>query len=234
MTRTMFDSVTVGAIPPTAQLIGCYVDGRYVNVGQARQRFPHATIVTITVLGAAGAHVCDCETGDLTPPHAAQWAAREHQAGRHPTIYCNASTWPAVRAEVAKTELKPADVSYWIAQYDNQPHIPAGAVAKQYIDRGPHGENVDISVVADYWPGVDPAPKPPAPPTPAPSEETTVRLYIIDGTKPVWITDGIQRRWVQNPAERDQIEKDFALKVITLPKGSTFLNDIPIVGPAPK
>ena len=156
--RTMYDSVTVSAIPKTATLAAGYVDGRYANVTALRKRLPNARIVTITVLGAAGADVCDCESGDLTPPHAAAWAEREHAAGRKPTIYCLASQLGVVKREVAKVGLT-GKVSYWVANYDGKPLVPAGCVAKQYADPKVHGKgNFDLSAVADYWPGVDPAP----------------------------------------------------------------------------
>jgi hypothetical protein len=75
-------------------------------------------------------------------------------AGADPTIYCNASTWPAVRAAFAAANV--AEPHYWIAKYDGDPTIPAGAVAKQY--RGDVAPGYDVSSVVDYWPGVDPAP----------------------------------------------------------------------------
>ena len=232
--RRMYDSVTVTSVPTGGDLYAAYIDGNYNNLADYKRRFPHTRIVTITVLGTAGADVADCETGDLTPAHAARWAANEIHAGRKPTIYMNASTWPAVRAEVRKLGIT-GRVNYWVAQYDGHAAIPAGAVAKQYLGDHPNGRGgtYDASVVAAHWPGVDPDPAPPKPPAPQP-EGDDVRLYIIDGTLPVWITNGIHRRWVQTPAELAQYEHDFGIKPVVLPKGSTFLNDIAIVGPLPK
>lgn len=158
MTRTMYDSTTIADIPEHATMIGAYIDGRYANHDAAQRRFPHATIVTITVTGEPRAHVVDCEPGDLTPQHAALWAQREHLAGRHPTIYCMASQWGAVKRAVAALDLTGSDVSYWIADYDGDPTIPAGAVAKQYANQDITGHHFDRSSVAGYWPGVDPEP----------------------------------------------------------------------------
>lgn len=236
MSRVMYDSVTLANCPHDGDLYGCYIDGDYRNDAEARRRFPGRRIVLITVTGSTAAHVVDCEPGDLTPTHAATWALRKKQLRQHGTIYCNTSTRPAV--ETACTHLGLVlgrDYSIWEAHYDGKAILPAGAVAKQYLGDY-HG--YDKSIVADHWPGVDPAPQPPAPkpvPTPAPvSEGDDVRLYIVDGEPAVWITNGLTRRWVQTPAERDQYVKDFGHPVIVLPKGSTFLNDIPIVGPVPK
>jgi hypothetical protein len=152
MTRAMYDSVTAARLPADAKLVGAYVDGMYANEAAVRARCPQARVVTITVRGEAGADVIDCETGDATPAEAAAWAAAERAAGRLPTIYCNLSTWPAVKAAVAAQHV--TSVSYWIAHYDGQAVMVDGAVAKQYQERT--DQNLDYSIAADYWPGVDP------------------------------------------------------------------------------
>lgn len=163
MTRTvhrMFDSTGVGDIPASAGMIAVYADGRYAGTElAAKARFPHATIVTITVNGTANHEVCDCETGDLTASQAAAWARSEIAHGRHPTIYCSESPWPVVRAAVRAAGIIESNVSWWIAKYDGDPTIPAGAVAKQYLGSpGNSPGHYDESSVADYWPGVDPKP----------------------------------------------------------------------------
>lgn len=156
----MQDSVNAAALIPGADFYAGYVDGHYANVAAIRARFPHTRVVTITVLGGnTVADVVDIETGDCTPASGAAWAHRRHLAGAHPTLYCNTSTRPAVEHECAQLGLAlHRDYEIWEAHYDNVAALPAGAVAKQYRDHGPHGENVDMSVVAGYWAGVDPAP----------------------------------------------------------------------------
>lgn len=154
MTRTMYDAVTAANVPPTATLVAGYGDGYYNNVAEFRARFPHATVVEIAVsshhnLGV----VLDVETGDATPAEAPGWVTMRRAAGVDPTIYCNSSTWPAVRQAFHVAGV--AEPHYWIAQYDGDPTIFTGAVAKQYADPGPY----DLSSVADYWPGVDPTPQ---------------------------------------------------------------------------
>ena len=158
--RRMQDSVNAGALLAGQDLYAGYVDGRYANVTAIARRFPRKTVVRITVLGSTlDAHVADVETGDLTPQSGAKWAARKHNAGQHPTLYCNTSTRPAVEAACKRMGLLLGrDYSIWEAHYDGKAALPANTVAKQYADKGPHGENVDLSVVADYWPGVDPKP----------------------------------------------------------------------------
>lgn len=175
MTRTMYDSTSPQDIPAAATMVAGYVDGRYRTVAALRKRFPHARLVTITVNGSTpSAHVIDCEPGDVTAESAAAWCAREVEAGRKPTIYCSASDWSAVKHAVAARGLT-GKVSYWVADWTGSPHLPAGAVACQYADPKTSGGHFDLSVAADYWPGVDPEPSPPTP-KPRPSH-TTSRLF---------------------------------------------------------
>lgn len=163
----MQDSVNAHALIPGADFYAGYVDGHYANVDAIRARFPHTRVIRITVTGGTlDADVVDIETGDCTPHSGAAWAKRKHARGDHPTLYCNTSTRPAVEHECSLIGLAlHRDYEIWEAHYDNVAALPAGAVAKQYRDHGPHGENVDMSVVAGHWAGVDPA----TPPRPLPS-----------------------------------------------------------------
>lgn len=165
--RTMFDSTTAADVPKGGDLYAGYVDGRYVTASALRKRFPKATVVTITVLGTPGAHVCDTEPGNIGVAGAVRWAKNEIVAGRKPTLYCMASMWPQVKTAAKKAGID-GKVSYWIASYDGKAEIPKGAVAKQYLHGDKNnpgsysGGHYDTSIVADRWPGVDP--EQPAPP----------------------------------------------------------------------
>ena len=155
MTRTCYDSINVNAIPADAQLAAGYAGGNwptYAN-GSLRARCPHAILVSIAVNASEDAMVLDVERGDATPSDAPAWCQRQRARGQVPTVYCNASTWPAVQ-QMFHDAGQPLP-QWWDANYDNNPTLPAGAVAKQY--RSDTNQNLDYSVVADYWPGVDPA-----------------------------------------------------------------------------
>ncbi|MDI5966123.1 hypothetical protein [Streptantibioticus silvisoli] len=151
MTRTMYDGVTVADLPSGAPLYAGYVDGIYANVTALRKRFPKARVVEIAVFASTHAgQVLDVETGDATPAQAPGWVTARRHAGADPTVYCNSSTWPSVRAAFTKAGV--AQPHYWIADYDGKATVPSGAVAKQFKSTA----HYDQSVVADYWPGVDP------------------------------------------------------------------------------
>jgi len=151
MTRTMYDAVTPGNIPANAQMVAGYVDGRYAWHANDWARFPNAVKVRIAVFSSTNdGHVLDIEPGCSTPASAPGWVQRRRAAGVDPSVYCNTSTWPTVRAAFAAAHVP--EPHYWIAAYPGiGAALYAGSVAHQYADPGP----VDISVVADYWPGVD-------------------------------------------------------------------------------
>ena len=162
MTRRMFDAVTASEIPAGATLVAGYADGEFENVAAMRARFPRAEVVTIAVAHTTRAMVADIESGDMTPETAVEWArdTMADIANDLLTLYANTSTWPSV---VAAFKAAGEPLPQWFAaDYDGVAELGPGQIAKQYVDTGGYDE----SVVADYWPGVDRAPSPPAPPIP--------------------------------------------------------------------
>ncbi|UOZ05439.1 hypothetical protein [Amycolatopsis sp. WQ 127309] len=157
--RTLYDAVTAAHIPSTAAMVAGYIDKIKLAPWTAADwaRFPDAVKVEIVKKATTNAgHVLDVEPGDATPAEAPAWVRLRRAAGADPTIYCNAATWPAVRAAFRAAGV--AEPHYWIARFDGDPAIPAGAVAKQY--RGDVAPGYDVSSVAGHWPGVDPDPRP--------------------------------------------------------------------------
>lgn len=182
MTRTMYDSVTVNAIPLGAAMVGGYVDGLYANMNAMKARFPKAVHVEIAVSSHTDAgHVLDVETGNATPAESVSWVQTRRRAGADPSVYCNSSVLPAVVAAFHAAGV--AAPHFWVAHWDNAPTLINGAVAKQYANPTFTGHEYDLSVVADYWPGVDPKPVTPPPPhTPPP----VVEKYRSEPGYPVW------------------------------------------------
>jgi hypothetical protein len=154
-TLTMYDAVNVDALPHHTAIALGYVDGRDTSghFAAMHRRFPGALVIPTTVTGEhLDAKVGDVERGDMTPEHGAQWAHRKVSAGEAPTLYCSASNWPTVRAEVAALKFPPGPpVSYLVALYDGVAKIPRGAIGKQYSTG-----SFDTSIVSADWPGVIP------------------------------------------------------------------------------
>lgn len=162
MTRTMYDSITVSAIPADAQMVAGYVDGKWKTVAALRKKFPKAIIVPITVLGTNSAGVVDIEPGDCSPTSGV--AAVKN--GTAHTPYSNLSELAEVLREIDRQGL-PRSTPIWTAHYTGKAHLCGKAcfagfglpwlpnvVATQYTDKA-LGRNLDASLVADYWPGVD-------------------------------------------------------------------------------
>ncbi len=155
----MFDAVHPENIPRGAWAVAGYSDGAYNWTVPQWEYFMNSWRIPITVLGGhTGARVVDCETGDVSPAGAAQWANREIHSGRRPTVYCNRSTYPTVKWCLEALNLQfGRDVSLWLAAPDGvallsvpgDPVVYAGLVAKQYGQGS--GGIYDLSVVEPLW-----------------------------------------------------------------------------------
>lgn len=157
--RTMYDAVTAANIPGDARMVAGYIDKIRLEPWSAADwaRFPSAVKVQIVKKASTNAgHVLDVEPGDATPAEAPGWVRMRRAAGADPTVYMNLSTWPAVRQ--AFIDQGVPQPHYWVAKYDGNPAWGAGwaelgCVAKQYA--GDVSPGIDLSSVADFWPGVD-------------------------------------------------------------------------------
>jgi hypothetical protein len=147
-------------------------------------------------------HVLDCEPGNATPAQAVDWVLMRRRAGVDPTVYCGRNTWwQDIRAAFrARNVVEP---HYWLADYSlNPPAIPTGAVALQYRDAGSY----DLSIVADYWPGVDPAPAPP-PARHRPEEDAMMIIRGIQGSKEKWAQIGSRYWHIASPADMQAYQR---------------------------
>lgn len=157
MTRLMFDGVTPANVPAGAALYAGYVNGEWPSLAALSAKFPGALHVSVTVNTVGHATVLDVENGDATPEQAPGWAERQRSDGNpYPVVYMDYANWLLVRNQFADQAIP--EPLYWVAAYVKDPTqvpaIPADAIAVQFYDYGGY----DASVVADYWPGVDPAP----------------------------------------------------------------------------
>jgi hypothetical protein len=179
--RTMYDGITPSAVPAGAQLYAGYLSGKWPSYSALAAGHPTAVHVSISISASYnGGIVLDIENGDATPTESVDWVIKRRAAGVDPTAYCNTSTWGDVRK--AFQTRKVAEPHYWLAQYDSVATIPAawtaaGVVAKQHTNKSGY----DISVVADYWPGVDPEPTP-TPPAATQSQQEDDMQYNISIT----------------------------------------------------
>lgn len=171
MTRIMYDSVTARDIPQGVQMVAGYCDGPYRWSGADwTWHFASVQVRIAIAPWTDDGHVLDCETGDAAPDQCPGWVRLRRAAGADPTVYCNWSTWPAVRAAFAAQGV--AEPHYWIAYWNGDGAVGAGMVAHQYANSTMAGGHYDLSAVADFWPGVDGL-GPPVPDPAAGAELTT-------------------------------------------------------------
>lgn len=198
--RTMYDSTTPSNIPADAQVIGYY---------------PHAWDADISHIKAAievridnrGDHADDCHALDVeqgaadvqTAMHWVQSWNHLHPSGMHtgngwirkPIIYISESRLPELR-----TALAGLSYDLWVAHWGIGPTEIPGAFAHQYTNRGPNGENYDMSVVTDPTWGIAPAPvvtPVPAPPTnPGPPTNPTYGCVVFFNGTPTPVSRMVQ------------------------------------------
>lgn len=183
MTRTMYDGVDASNLPVSAKAVAGYVDGLYKWSAADWARFPHALKVRIAVFRSTNdGHVLDVEPGNATAAESVDWVLMRRAAGADPTVYMSSSTWATVRSAFSARRV--TEPHYWVASYDGVAKIPAGAIGKQYYNNNALG--YDLSVIADYWPGVDPKPVP----LPAAHREDDMIIHDITGSPEVWALSG--------------------------------------------
>src|SRR5690349_11591661 len=99
----MYDSTNPYDIPVDATaMVAGYIDGLYKwpLAGWARFKGQIGVRIAVSYLSDDG-HCLDVERGDAEPVDAPGWVAMRRRAGIDPSVYCNFSTWAAVRAAFA-------------------------------------------------------------------------------------------------------------------------------------
>lgn len=162
----MIDALYPNSIPQgtSCDIIAAYIDhsSNPHSYDQAVTRFPKAIHLKISTRGTVGAHVLDYEhstvIGKQPPSACVTWVLESRKAGIDPTIYCNQMDpdkgWSAIKAAFDHANVP--QPHYWVAKYDGNPAIPAGAVAKQFTDLDQHGVNTyDTSSTISSWPTME-------------------------------------------------------------------------------
>lgn len=191
---TMYDSVTLDEIPHEPHAVAAYINGRYTNLAQAHERFPHARILSISVEGNDTVADCyDIENGDYHPDQAADLYRIAHAAGVwRPCFYADLSNMPEVKKSLGTIEgLTNADIRLWVAWYETTNLAVAANILSQgydahQFDQHALGRNLDESVCkSDFF---QPAPLASAkiPDEPADVEHKVTLDVIFNRSKNTW------------------------------------------------
>lgn len=188
MTRVMYDSTDPNIIPTNAPIV-CYYPHAW---GTDISKHMSSLVVRIDNRGdhADDCHILDVESGAATNTTARQWVESWHllhPAGlncvngwiRKPVLYTSESNLASLRATC-----QGLDYDVWAANWSTGTQPIAGCFAKQYTDKGPGGENYDMSLVYDdTWGHVPTTPTPPPPP-PGPPHVGTLAALLVWGVNP--------------------------------------------------
>lgn len=211
MPRLMYDSTDPADIPRGVGMVAYYVDGIYAaSRDYVKSLHPGATLVSISAIGNRTAQVGDVEAGCIWPvANAVPWVVRARADGFDPTIYCNElNDWPAVRAAFKAAGVP--EPHYWVARYNGVREVPAGSVGRQFahpydandpVANNPWetGGHYDLSIIDDYWPGVDAAP------VPLTEEEADMPKLLRGDQKGdinlvfAYETGDLRRLWISDP-----------------------------------
>jgi hypothetical protein len=158
----MYDAIDVNELPQGGDLYAGYDDGNWPDADSIAARFPGKEVLRITVNPADNKGVIgDGPPDNGTWPEWVQWVEMRRAAGEDPWLNTNQqNNWQAGKDAFAAAGVP--EPHWWVANYDGDPALPAGALMKQYASNSGY----DTSSCAAYLPGIDPKPVviPPKPP----------------------------------------------------------------------
>lgn len=152
---TMYDSVTPGAIPATAEAFAGYVGGNWPNFGPLSQQHPAAHKLSIAIASSEDADCLDVEPGDATNAEAAAWVRRQQARGvKRPCLYTSVSNWPALLKALKAAGISRKQIRIWSAHYTYKQHRCNWTCGFGFVERADAtqwtnksgGKNLDESI----------------------------------------------------------------------------------------
>jgi hypothetical protein len=179
--RVGYDGITPPALPAGGDIYLAYLDGQWPFYSELATLFPGKIHVPISNHYHPQAQVLDFGEGAATDVTAAiDWCALRRSAGKQPWLYCSASLWASVvkpAFAAARAELP----WWWGAEWNGAKVLldDPRCIGHQYASTPAY----DVSVFADYLPGIDLPPPPPKPPAPIPAPAPTTLeepMYLVN------------------------------------------------------
>jgi hypothetical protein len=163
-TLNMQDSINAADLWAGADAYGGYDNGHWADFLAVAQRFPGAHLEDFTVFFANTGKAGDFEPGDMAASAAVPWVNLRHSHGvSTPVLYASIhGEMPAIvgnlnGAGIPRSSYKLLSAHYGAGAHICGPHTcgsPIQCDGTQYADRGPQGQNVDLSLLAaDFFGG---------------------------------------------------------------------------------
>jgi hypothetical protein len=155
----MYDDTDLSLIPAMPHAVAAYINGSFANYEEARKRFPHARILSISVTGDVAADCYDLEKGDYPYDQAGHLFTIARDGGIwRPCFYFELTARQMVQDSLASQVKDAKEVRQWVAYWNGHTDLPSWADAHQFTNRA-LGRNLDESICRDDF--FQPA-KPPA------------------------------------------------------------------------
>jgi hypothetical protein len=184
----IYDDVNVDLIPADAEVVAAYAGGIYENLGQARQKFPKAIVISIAISASEEAEVLDIENGDATVDQAPGWVKWQHSRGISlPILYRSVNGIDELVSKMTAAGIPRNEYWIWSAHYGIGSHVCGpntckltkyGCDATQFTDHA-HNESLDESVTTPEF--VPPTARPPVPVPPPVHVPPRAVIVKIDG-----------------------------------------------------
>ena len=143
-------------------IVAGYTDGAYAWPGAGwkfHEASLHFRICCVSI--DLSAHCADIEPGCLSPEEGALFVARKLAQNEVPYLYYSESRTQAVHDALIAAGVG-LHYAPWVARWDDRAELDVAGYLKQYANPTLTGAHYDLSVAADYLPGLDPLPPPPA------------------------------------------------------------------------
>jgi hypothetical protein len=142
---TMYDAVSYGNIPHSAEAVAGYIDGAYANFDALVKTFPNAKHLSIATGAGYTAQFLDVESGDAVIADTPGWLDRMLASGIYrPGIYANKAYWE--EGGMGRLLDHYGDkIRRWQADWTFGEHVPDGYDACQWSG----GQTLDISATLE-------------------------------------------------------------------------------------
>lgn len=147
--RVMYDSITLGEIPPHAQAVAGYVGGRWPTFSELVKDWPHAEHLSIAIGLDEDADALDIEQGDVDPTDLEGveiWVDKQLRRGVwKPVLYSSQANMGAIIRHLESKGIRRNRFRVWSAHYG------FAHICSPHTCRLPDGQPCDFTADGTQW-----------------------------------------------------------------------------------